>query len=118
MGRISNETRKTILAESYLCCRSMASKARGLMLTMPSYALRNSLVFEFDVSARQSMHMFLVFYPIDVLFLDEKRLVVDMKERFLPFTIYNSKALSRYVIELPAGTISGSRTCSGDLIAW
>ncbi|MFH1668542.1 MAG: DUF192 domain-containing protein [Candidatus Woesearchaeota archaeon] len=118
MGKIINKTRKEVLAVSYRSCRSIRSKARGLMLTLPSSVLDNSLVFEFDAPAHQSMHMFLVFYPIDVLFLDGNKRVVDMKERFLPFTIYNSKVLSKHVIELPAGRIRQSSTAVGDVVAW
>ena len=35
--------------------------------------------------------MLFVFYPIDVLFLDKNNIVVDKKDNFKPFTLYNSK---------------------------
>jgi uncharacterized membrane protein (UPF0127 family) len=80
--------------------------------------VENALVFEFDWPGRQSLHMFFVFYTIDVLFLDENKRVVDVKRGFKPFTVYNSRVVSRYVIELPGGAIKRSKTCKGDVLEW
>ena len=35
--------------------------------------------------------MFFVFFPIDVLFLDKNKKVVELKENFKPFSIYFPK---------------------------
>ena len=47
-----------------------------------------------------SLHNFFVFYPIDVLILDENKKVVEIKENFKPFTFWNSKNKGKYLIEL------------------
>ena len=60
--------------------------------------------------------MFFVFYPIDVLFLDKNKIVVDIKENFKPFTFYTSKSKSVYVIELPKNSVSESKTRISDKI--
>jgi uncharacterized membrane protein (UPF0127 family) len=115
---ITNKTRKTDVAKQYKLCRSVGSKARGLMFTNESQVLGAALLFEFRRAAEQSLHMFFVFYPIDVLFLDEKKKVVDVKEGFRPFTVYNSRQMAKYVLELPRGTVRRSKTCEGDVLKW
>ena len=62
--------------------------------------------------------MFFVFYPIDVLFLDKNKVVVDKKENFKPFAFYNSKRKAMYEIELPNGTIRKTKTNIGDKIKY
>ena len=60
--------------------------------------------------------MLFVFYPIDVLFLNDKKYVVGMKKNFAPFTFYKSKKKAMYAIELPSGTIKQTKTGIGDKI--
>ena len=44
--------------------------------------------------------MFFVFFPIDVLFLDKNKMIVETKKDFKPFTFYKSKEKAQYVVEL------------------
>ena len=60
--------------------------------------------------------MIFVFYPIDVLFLDKNKIVVDKKENFRPFTFCNSRKKSQYAVELPNGIIKKTKTEMGDKI--
>jgi len=60
--------------------------------------------------------MLFVFYPIDVLFLDKNKIVVEIKENFMPFAFYTPKNKAQYVTELPKGTIKKSKTEIGDKI--
>ena len=76
-------------------CRSSWEKARGLMF----YKKRN-LIFIFDKVERISLHMWFVFFPIDVLFLDSDKKIVEIKKDFKPFTFYRSKTPAKYVVEL------------------
>ena len=76
------------------------------------------LVFLFNDDAVRSLHMFFVFYPIDVLFLDANRRVVEVKENFRPFHFYVPKFPSRYVVELTEGKVASSNTTIGDTVAW
>jgi len=115
---IVNKTKKTKLAEKHRICGSVGSKARGLMFTNEASVKKTSLVFEFNSERFQSMHMFFVFYPIDVLFLDEKRNVVEMKKEFRPWQVYNAAKKAKYVIELPSNTIIKTKTAVGDRIEW
>jgi uncharacterized membrane protein (UPF0127 family) len=111
---IKNITKKTILVNNSKIIKSDLRKAIGLMF---SRKLKdNALVFVFNYESLIPLHMFFVFYPIDVLFLDKNRKVVDIKENFKPFTLYTNKKQAKYVIELPKGTINKTRTSIGDKI--
>ncbi len=76
-------------------CKTWWSQARGLM-----FKNRQNLVMEFPSSRKISLHMFFVFYPIDVLILDENKKVVEIKRNFKPFTVWNSKEKGKYVVEI------------------
>ena len=71
------ETRpkKIIFRSGYKVCISFLSKLRGLMFSKPKI-----LVFVFDREMHHFMHMFFVFFPIDVLFLDENKTQIDFGE--------------------------------------
>jgi len=62
--------------------------------------------------------MFFVFYPIDVLFLNENKKVVQLKENFKPFRIMMAKKPAKYIIELPDGIIRKTNTKLGDTISF
>ena len=47
-----------------------------------------------------SLHMFFVFYPIDVLIADKNKKIVEIKRNFEPFTFWKSKKEGKYIIEL------------------
>ena len=79
----------------YKICRSLLSKARGLM-----FSRKENLVFVFGKEKQISLHMFFVFFPIDVLFLDRNKRIVEIKRNFQPFSFYTSKEKAKYAVEL------------------
>ncbi|MCM2325343.1 MAG: DUF192 domain-containing protein [Candidatus Woesearchaeota archaeon] len=107
-----------IRANNIILCRkkkiltSIFSKASGLMFSRP--IKDTGYIFVFSEPRRIDLHMFFVFFPIDVLFLDDKKRIIEMKKDFLPFTFYYSKKKASYVIELPAGY--SDKTKIGDII--
>ena len=74
---------------------SPLSKARGLM-----FSRKRNLVFVFEEEKRRSLHMFCVFFPIDILFLDKDKRIVEIKKGFKPFSFYRSKEKAQFVVEL------------------
>ena len=111
---IKNITKKTIIAKNKTFLKSEFSKAKGLMLAKK--ITDTGLVFVFKQEKVIALHMFLVFFPIDVLWLNHNRKVVDMKEHFKPFTVILAKKPSLYIIELPDGAISKSETKIGNVV--
>lgn len=111
MTIIKNQTKKFVIIDKAKICKSIASRAFGLMFRKkPDYGM----VFVFESERRADLHMLFVFFPIDVLFLDKDKKVVDIKKDFKPFTYYSPRAKSLYVIELPVGVLG--KTTVGDKI--
>lgn len=111
---IRNKTKKTIVAASFELCKSPISKSIGLMLSSKP----KTLLFTWAKERKVPLHMLFVFFPIDVLFLDEEKAVVELKEHFLPFTFYNPGHKAKYIIEAPDGAIARSKTSVGDIITF
>ena len=88
------------------------------MFSRPQKVRDKGLIFLFSRPLKVDLHMFFVFYPIDVLFLDSNKKVVEKRSRFLPFTIHVARQPCNYVLELEQGAIERSKTELGDLIDW
>ncbi len=113
---ITNKTKKNKIVSKVKLCRSLISKGLGLMFR---FDLRDKgLVFVFDSEKRRQLHMFFVFMPIDVIFLDRKKKIVEIKEDFFPFHIYSPKQKAQYIIELPWMTVREKKIKIGDVISW
>lgn len=84
-----------MMLNNLLICKNLFSQMRGLM-----FRKRQNLVMVFEQEKKISLHMFFVFYPIDVLLLNEKKEIVVIKRNFKPFTFWNSKEKGKYVVEL------------------
>ena len=104
-------TKRTLLAKNAKICKSIFSKSLGLMFSKPK-----SLIFIFKEEKIIPLHMFFVFYPIDVLFLNKNKIVVGIKENFRPFAFYTPKNKAKYIIELPQKTIKKTKTEIGNKI--
>jgi uncharacterized protein len=78
---------------------------RGLILTIPKGRGRRG----------SGIHMFFMRIPLDVMFLDQNKKVVDLVH-LKPWQTYNPKKPARYVVELQEGIIKSSKTEIGDEI--
>ena len=65
----------------------------------------------------QSIHTFFMRFPIDVVFVNGDGRVVHVAEHVRPNRIGPVVRKARYVIEMPAGTISATATEVGDRLA-
>ncbi|MAE42640.1 hypothetical protein CMO93_02625 [Candidatus Woesearchaeota archaeon] len=110
MPTVKNKTTKKIMSKNAKLCSSIFSKTFGLMFS----AKPKALVFIFEKEKIIPLHMFFVFYPIDILFLDKNKIVVEKKENFKPFAFYTPKKKAMYIIELPKDAIK--KTEIGDKI--
>ena len=112
---IKNVTKNTIIGTNFKFCSNNFSKFMGLMFSRKK---NNTLIFKFNKEKIISLHMFFVFYPIDVLFLDKNKIVVEIKENFMPFTFYTPVRKAKYIIEIPNKTIKKTKTRIGDKISF
>lgn len=112
---IKNRTTGKILANNKIVCNTIISKTVGLMFKKE--LIDCGYVFEFSRDVIGSIHMFFVFFPIDIIWLDKNLIVVELKENVKPFTpSLVPKKRCRYFIEIPSGTIKKSETKLGDRI--
>lgn len=79
---------------------SRLGQMKGLMFSAP-----RPLVFDLGREKPVWMHMMFVFYPIDVVLLDEGCRAVAVKAGFRPFTVYVPGKKARYILELQAGIV-------------
>jgi len=87
--------------------------AKAKLLTTPwqhaiglMFSKQKNLIFKFKEEKIHSLHMFFVFYPIDTIFLNKNKEIVELKENFMPFTFYKAKNKATYILELKRGTIN------------
>lgn len=111
-----NKTKKRIIIKKVKVAKTHAQRMRGLMLRKKAdYALILCMPQESRISS--AIHMLFVFYPIDVLFLNSKKQVVDKVLGLKPFALnYVPKRPAKYVVELPEGY--GKKAEIGDLLKW
>ncbi|MCB9362511.1 DUF192 domain-containing protein [Candidatus Woesearchaeota archaeon] len=95
-----NKSKDIVLSKDLRVCTSLWSKATGLMFARAP----RTLVFVMPSPQIVPLHMFFVHFPIDVLFLDDKKKVVEIKYDFRPYTIYTPKNRAKYIVEIPQGT--------------
>jgi len=109
---IVNKTKGTNLGNADVA-NSFFSRFKGLMMVKK---LEMGLILKLpsDRSRRASgIHMFFMRIPLDVVFADSDKKVVDTVT-LDPWTTYTPVAPARYVIELEIGKIAESNTEIGD----
>jgi len=109
---IVNKTKGTKLGNADVA-NSFFSRFKGLMMVKN---LERGLILKLpsDRGRRASgIHMFFMRIPLDVVFTDSDKKVVDVVT-LDPWTTYTPVAPARYVIELEKGKITESNTEIGD----
>jgi uncharacterized membrane protein (UPF0127 family) len=91
------------IAKNIECARTTLSQSLGLMFRrniLPGY----SMIFFLKKPSKVNVHMLFVFFPIDVIFLDENKKIKGFS-RLKPWVGYKAMEDIKYVIEMKAGTI-------------
>jgi uncharacterized membrane protein (UPF0127 family) len=115
MGRyvsVHNLTRGTWVAERCRVATSMRDRAVGLLAT-PNLPAGEGLLIE----RTQSIHMFFMRYPIDVVFTDRDARVSRTVANLRPWRVVWWARGARDCIELPVGALLTSGTAVGDHLA-
>jgi uncharacterized protein len=110
---ITNETKAKVLATNVIICDNLWSSMRGLMLRK-ELEKGQGLLIDLKKDKNASIHMFLVGFPIDVIWLNNEKLVVDTAQDIKPNTIVNPSKFARYIVELPKGTLTKKPVSFGD----
>jgi hypothetical protein len=78
-----------------------------------------AMVFDLYLEQRISIHMLFVPFPIDIVFLDRDRRIVDARQGLRPWIgLAFSRRPARYAIELPARAIERHSLREGDTLEW
>lgn len=95
-----------IVANNAKLCKNFFFKARGLMFTKP-LSNGSALILESPTEGilDTSIHMMFVFYPLNIVWLNSNKEVVDIQRKVRPFKLWLSpKKPAKYVLELPCST--------------
>lgn len=109
--KIVNRTKNTILAEDCKAADTFWSRFLGLMGKQGLPAGGGLLI-----TPCNSIHMFFMKIPLDILFIDKKNCVVHLMENIRPWRVSPIIRNACSTIELPAGAIRESRTEVGDAL--
>ena len=77
------------------------------------------LIFYLNKEKVINLHMFFVFFSIDIIWLDSEKRVIQLKENARPFTpLIKAKYKAKYILELPVKTIKNSNTKINDIVSF
>jgi len=105
-----------VLADKVELAETFWRRFLGLMFRR-NFRKGQALLFKLAKSGRYGVHMFFVRFPIDLLYLNQNFVVVDIRRELRPWRIHRPKVKANYIVELPAGTISLTRTKLGHKLA-
>lgn len=91
------------IARTVELSRTVLSQAFGLMFrkNIPS---DYSMIFILEKPSSVSIHMIFVFFPIDVIFLNEEKRIEGLSN-LKPWLGFKTMKNVKYIIEMKAGTI-------------
>ena len=98
---------RKLIAGNAVMSEHAFSNARGLMFTR-KLKKGDALILAVDKESipDTAIHMLFVFFPIDVVWLDKNKRVVDFRKNVKPFTPFiKPREAAQYVVELPKNTI-------------
>ena len=108
---IVNLTRNTVIASHVKIAQDPLSRMKGLLGT-GDFPKGQALI----ITRCQSIHMFFMKFPIDVIFCDRENKVIGLCAGIKPFALSPVFFKAAYAIELPSGSIADSKTQIGDRV--
>jgi len=121
---ITNKTRKRVLAKKVDVAKSFWKKTIGLMFRK-EIGDNGCLLMEFTREGFHSIWMLGMRFPIDIIFLDEKKKVVGLFEGVKPlgmhpatWNVYGPSKPAKWIVELNRGKISKTKTDIGDELSF
>ncbi len=111
-----NQTKKKKITSNVVLCKNIFSHGSGLMFRSRKSVKDKAWVFAFHRPRQVSLTMFFVFFPIDVLFLDDSKKIVELKKNLRPFGFYTPKHKVKYVVELKEETVKNKKIKLNDVL--
>lgn len=91
-----------------IICSSLFSKAKGMIFSTKVEKTK-PLLFVFSDEQYVPIHMFFVFFPLIVIWIDKEKRIMEFKI-LNPFSMHSPKRKSKYILEIPF--IEGQNTKS------
>ncbi len=113
MIRIQNTTKNTTLTHSCVVANTFFRRLKGLLGSAPLSDGEGLLLVN-----EKSIHTFFMTFPIDVIYIDEQKKVIRLDDNVVPNKIGKHLSNSRYILEVPVGTIAKSRTSIDDQLSF
>jgi len=103
--QFNNQTNRVIKIDNVIRTNTSKQKIMGLLRTTKPYPLY--------LQTRFGIHTFGMKYPIDVIILDDKYIVRNMKQNLKPWKIFLWHPKWQHVLELPEGEIKRKQIYRG-----
>ncbi|MBD3164028.1 DUF192 domain-containing protein [Candidatus Woesearchaeota archaeon] len=104
-----NLTQNKAIAHDFKACKSLISKARGLM-----FSKKRNLIFIFDKEKKISLHMLFVFFPVWAVYLDKGKKAIYKKKLYPFISCIRPEHKAKYILEL----VKNPAINEGDKISW
>jgi uncharacterized protein len=106
---VHNVSKSTVLGDRIREARSFLARGRGLMFASGLNSGEGLLI-----DPCSSIHTFWMRFPIDVLYVDRDGTILRADRAMKPWRIGPIFTGSKWVVELPGGTIDATGTQAGD----
>lgn len=113
--RLIDKNSGGILAEEVEIADSFWSRLRGLMFRS-KFEWEKALLFRFSEPRKFRIHTFFVFFPIDLIYLDQYLKVQELVRGLSSWRVHSPEVTAKFLIELPEGKIDNARVEVGDKI--
>jgi uncharacterized membrane protein (UPF0127 family) len=108
---IKNETKDSILVDQGKLADNFFSRLKWLLGSPPLQPGQGLLL-----KNEKIIHTFFMGFSIDVIYLDKKLSVIKIDEAMVPNRVGQFVGQSAYILEVPVGTITATRTQVGDQV--
>ena len=105
-----------VIAKKIVFRDNFWQKGTGLMFKKKP--INQAYIFRFNKPKIIGVTMMFVFYPIDLVFLNQKNEVVELKQKIKPFSHYIPKKEATTLIELEDGSIKKYKIKIGQKVFW
>jgi uncharacterized membrane protein (UPF0127 family) len=108
--RIINKTKGIVIVSKAIVAKSFLERLKGLMFRR-NMDRDEALIFY----SAESIHMFFMRFPIDIVFLDKSMRVIKIRSQLKPWRMASCFS-SSVTIELPANKAKDTHTEVGDIL--
>ena len=73
----------------------------GLMFSLN----KKIVIFQFNQERKVSIHTWFMFFYLDLIYLNKKKKIVEIKRNLHPFSLFKPQKKASYIIEAPSGFV-------------